>query len=92
MSIGARNASLVAGGGLAFAGLAKLSLGIMPAPHQPLHYLLAGALATAVALAALLARVSLRGAIPALLGVAFDGRVVRLRIARGRGRPSGVAR
>jgi len=49
-----RNAILLTGGALAFAALAGLTLWILPAPHQPLHYLLAGTLATAVTLAALL--------------------------------------
>ncbi len=81
MSGGTRNAILLGGGALAFAGLAELSLGILPAPHQPFHYLLAGALATAVTLAAVLALTSLREAIPALLSVALHGRAVRLRVA-----------
>jgi hypothetical protein len=79
-----RNAILLAGGALAFAGLAGLSLWILPAPHQPLHYLLAGTLATAVTLAALLTLASLRGEVPS---VASHGRVVRLRVARGRATP-----
>ncbi|MGA3099101.1 MAG: hypothetical protein ABSF25_21805 [Bryobacteraceae bacterium] len=60
-----RNAVLLAGGALAFTGLAELSLGILPAPHEPFHYLLAGTLATAVTLAAMLVLASLRWAIPA---------------------------
>jgi hypothetical protein len=82
-----RNAILLAGGALAFAGLAGLSLWILPAPHQPLHYLLAGTLATAVTLAALLTLASLRGAFPEGPSVASHGRVVRLRVARGRATP-----
>jgi hypothetical protein len=81
VSGGTRKAILLAGGALAFAGLAELSLGVLPAPHQPFHYLLAGTLATAVTLAALLALASLRDAIPALLSVALHGRAVRLRVA-----------
>jgi hypothetical protein len=81
-----RNAILLAGGALAFAGLAELSLWILPVPHQPFHYLLAGTLATAVTLAAMLALASLRGAFPEVPGAALRGRVVRLRIA-----PDGAA-
>jgi hypothetical protein len=84
VSSGTRNAILLAGGALAFAGLTELSLWILPVPHQPFHYLLAGTLATAVTLAALLTLAILRGAIPAVPSVALRGRVVRLRVAPGR--------
>jgi hypothetical protein len=67
---GARNAILPAGGALAFAGLVELALGILPAPHQPFHYLLAGTLATAITLAALLTLASFRGVIGKDVGVA----------------------
>jgi len=36
-----------------FGLLAAISLWLLPRPHQPLHYLIAGTLATAVSLAAL---------------------------------------
>ena len=80
MSGGARNAMLLAGGALGFAGLAMLSLSILPAPHQPFHYLLAGTLATAVTLAAILALASLHGA----SWLASHGRAARLGGAPGR--------
>jgi hypothetical protein len=62
MGGGSRNAVLFAGGTLAFAGLVGLALWVLPAPHQPIHYLLAGTLATAVTLAALLFLTLPRGA------------------------------
>ena len=62
MGGGSRNAVLLAGGTLAFAGLVGLALWILPAPHQPIHYLLAGTLATAVTLAAMLFLTLPRGA------------------------------
>jgi hypothetical protein len=81
VSGGTRNAILLAGGALAFAGLAELSLWILPAPHQPFHYLLAGTLATAVTLAAILILTTLRGAFPEILSVAFHRRVAPRRVA-----------
>ena len=62
MEGGFRGAILLAGGTLAFGGVAGSALWILPAPHEPFHYLLAGALATAVVLAAMLVLTSLRGA------------------------------
>jgi hypothetical protein len=79
---GTRNAILLAGGALAFAGLVELALGILPAPHQPFHYLLAGTLATAVTLATLLTLTSLRRAIGKNAGAAGRRPALRAKSSR----------